>query len=114
MDVNDLKVTHMREWNKFHTYVDDMEAYLQYRPVGPTMLDFYEVYVPIEDRGQKIGTLLVQEAMEYAEDDNFRVIDTCPFVSDFIDAHHEYEKLRVNAKESRDEYYKNLPEDIDL
>ncbi len=108
MDVNELKVTHLRECNTFHTYINDVEAYLQYRPVGPTMLDFYEMYVPIEDQGQKIGTRLVIEALEYAEDNNFRVIDTCPFVADFIDAHHEYEKLRVDAQEKT--YYEDLPE----
>lgn len=98
----------MREWNKFHAYVDNMEAYLKYRPVGPTMLEFYEVYVPIEDRGQALGTRLVEEAMEYAEQNNYRVIDSCPFVSDYITEHHEYEKLRVDAKEK--DYYQNLPE----
>ncbi|MFN7118580.1 MAG: GNAT family N-acetyltransferase [Saprospiraceae bacterium] len=110
MAANDFKVTHMREEQKFHTYINDEEAYLLYRPVGATMLEYYEVYVPLLERGQEIGTKLVEEALRYAQQYDYRVVDTCPFVSDYIDDNPRYANLRVDAKQERDRYYQDLPD----
>lgn len=107
MDTQLLEILHNTEKRKFYALINDQEAYLKYRKLGPTMLEYFETFVPVTERKQGIGTKLVEEALRYAQLTNFQVIDTCPFVADYIDANHEFEKIRIDAEEKK--YYQSLP-----
>lgn len=107
MDLNKLEVIHASDRKKFYAIINNKEAFLKYRKVGPTMLEYFETFVPVDERNQGIATKITDEAMRYAQLNNYLVIDTCPFVADFIDQHHKYEKIRVDAKEKK--YYQSLP-----
>jgi predicted GNAT family acetyltransferase len=39
----------------------------------------------------------VEEALRYAQLNNYMVVPTCSFTADFMDNHHEYAKMRVEA-----------------
>ncbi len=107
MDVNKLEILHSKDRERFYVIINKQEAYLQYRKVGPTMLEYYETFVPVEERRQGIGRRLVEEALRFAQLNDYRVVDTCPFVADYIDKNSAYQKIRVNAKEKA--YYQSLP-----
>jgi len=107
MNVDKLEIQHNEDKRKFFAIVNDQEAYLVYRRLGPTILEYYETFVPVEERKQGIGSKLVEEALDYAKSNNLMVVDTCPFVADYIDEHHEYEKIRVAAEDKK--YYQKLP-----
>lgn len=107
MDTNKLEVIHNSDRKRFYAIINEKEAYLKYRKVGPTMLEYFETFVPVDERQQGIATKITEEAMRYAQLNNYLVVDTCPFVADFIDNHHKYEKVRVDAKEKK--YYQSLP-----
>lgn len=107
MNVDELEILHSEDRERFYTMLNGQEAYLQYRKVGPTMLEFFETFVPVEEREQGIGSKITDEALRYAQSNNLMVVDTCPFVADYIDAHHEFEKIRVASKDKK--YYQSLP-----
>ena len=107
MDVKKLEILHSEDRERFYAIINEQEAYLQYRKVGPTMLEYYETFVPVEERRQGIGSKLVEEALRFAQLNNYQVVDTCPFVADYIDEHSAYQKIRVDAKEKA--YYQSLP-----
>lgn len=93
-----IEISHSQERSRFHTFVNEQECYLQYRKVGPTMLEFYNVFVPVGERQQGIGTELVKEALRYAQLNNFLVAPTCNFVAHYLDEHPEFDKMRVEAE----------------
>jgi uncharacterized protein len=77
---------------KFYLRLDGKEAFLKYY-INGDKIDLKSTYVPEEFRGQEIGEALVKEALSYAENNNLKVIPTCPFVMDFIKENNEYKKL---------------------
>jgi len=50
-------------------------------------------------RTQESGSALTGEALRYAQLNNDMVVPTCNFVADFMDEHHEYAKMRVEASQ---------------
>ena len=90
-----LEITHNQENRTFHAFVDGKECQLKYRKIGSTMIEIYETFVPLVERQQGIGTALVEEALRYAQLNNYMVVPTCNFTADFMDNHHEYAKMRV-------------------
>lgn len=94
----DLEITHNKENQEFHVYIDEVEAYLKYRKLGPTMLEYYETFVPVTYRKRGIATAIVEEAMRYAQANNYMVVPTCDFVEVYINNHREYAKMRVEAE----------------
>lgn len=80
-----ITITHDSANHQFVTTVDGKKAYLRYeiQEQGKT-LDYYSTFVPPELRGQKIGEQLVKFALEYAKENQLRVLPTCPFVKKFM------------------------------
>lgn len=95
-----LEITHHTGNQIFRTEVNDVEAYLKYRKKGPTMLEYYVTFVPVKERRQGIGTALVEEALRYAQLNNYMIVPTCSFVADYMDDHSEFDKMRVTPKQS--------------
>ncbi len=88
-------INHNEENQVFRTTVEGQECYLKYRKKGPSMLEFYEVVVPVKENKQGISTELSDEALRYAQKNNFWVIPTSDLVADFMYKHHEYAKIRA-------------------
>lgn len=90
-----VEVRHNSDKRKFYAIVDHLECYLEYSEKGPTMLDYHLVFVPVPLRERKIASQITEEALRYAQKNNYQVIPTCSFVDWYIDHHHEYAKIRV-------------------
>lgn len=90
----DLKIEHDKERHQFFTVVENQNCYLDYRtlPDGKT-LDFRHTFTPPELRGRKIMEAVTRFAMDYAKDNGFKVIPSCPYVRKFVSEHPEYDGI---------------------
>ena len=77
------------ENNRFVARTASGEATLRYRRVDADRLDFMSTFVPEEARNAGLGERLVLHAVDWAEENGFRVIPTCPFVRHVLDEHPE-------------------------
>ncbi len=82
-------IYHDEDKQKFFIKIDENEGHLKYQKDG-NVLDFHHTYVPEEFRGHGIASKIVESALEYAKNNNFKVKPTCPFVADYIKRHNEY------------------------
>lgn len=89
-----LTITHNPDDKEFKAVVEGKTAFLSYNvsPDGKT-LNYFTTFVPPEIRGRHIAQNIVKFALDYAKENNFRVIPSCPFVKAYIDRHPEYKDL---------------------
>ncbi|MFW6362806.1 MAG: GNAT family N-acetyltransferase, partial [Spirochaeta sp.] len=67
------------------------EAELSYHHAGERVLSYDRVYVPEQLRGGGHGGKLVRYAMEYAQENGYRIIPACSFVASFVKRHPEFQ-----------------------
>jgi uncharacterized protein len=91
-----LAIEHDEKNKQFVASVEGKTAHLKYSvlPDGKT-LDYYSTFVPPELRGRHIGQDIVKFALDFAKENDYTIIPSCPFVKAFIDAHSEYNQLVV-------------------
>ena len=65
-------------------------AYLKYERPAKELLDLRRTFVPFGSRHIGIASRLAKYVLDYALAGGYRVIVTCPFVSDFIEKHPTY------------------------
>lgn len=89
-----LTITHNKDANQFVTIVDGKISRLDYSVSsdGKT-LNFYSTFVPPELRGRNLGQEIVKFALDFAKENDCKIIPSCPFVKRFIDNHPEYENI---------------------
>lgn len=89
-----INVQHDKNTKKFIAIIEGKIGTLDYEvlPDGKT-LDFYSTFVPQELRGRHIGDDIVKYALDYAKENHYQVIPSCPFVKRIIDKNPEYQKL---------------------
>jgi len=89
-----ITIQHDSENKQFVAIVEGKAATLKYSasPDGKT-LDYYSTFVPPELRGRHIGQDIVKFALDFAKENDYKIIPSCPFVKAFVDVHSEYSKL---------------------
>ncbi|HUX80325.1 MAG TPA: GNAT family N-acetyltransferase [Alphaproteobacteria bacterium] len=87
-----LIIEHDEKNKQFVAIVEGKAATLKYSisPDGKT-LDYYSTFVPPELRGRHIGQDIVKFALDFAKENGYQVIPSCPFVKTYIDRHSEYQ-----------------------
>jgi len=80
--------------NRFEIASDKGLAQLVFRR-GPSLLDLAHTEVPPEMEGGGYGSTLVKAALEYAKSEKLKVVPSCPFVSRWLERHHEYDDIVV-------------------
>lgn len=86
-------IRHDPDRRRFSVTLDAGEAYLQYRPKGEDVLDFVSTFVPPEHRHHGIGAAIVKHGLDYARENDYAVIPTCPFVTRVIGDNPAYQDL---------------------
>jgi predicted GNAT family acetyltransferase len=93
-----MTVEHHPERNRFIiTLAPDAEAYISYERLADGTLDLQHTVVPRAWREHGIGTTLVQQTMDIARREGFRVIPTCPFIATWLDRNLEYSDLSAET-----------------
>ena len=89
-----MKIQHHADDQQFTANDEKPVGFLNYTilPDRKT-LDYHHTFVPPEFRGKHIAQDLVKFALDYAKENNYKVIPSCPFVKLFIDRHPEYKDL---------------------
>ncbi len=89
----EYKVTHNKNASKFSTINEGKESVLEYIMVSSTTMNMIHTYVPTEQRGRQIAASLVKAGLEYAEENNLKVIPSCSYVRTYINRNDAYKKL---------------------
>lgn len=87
-----MTVQHDSENNRFTIETDDGPAELEYVMKGGAIA-FVHTEVPEAARGQDIGTALVEHGLNYARENDLKVLPLCPFVKAYMDRHEETHDL---------------------
>ena len=88
-----MNIKHDKEQQKFFLIKDGKESYLLYRMQNNSTMDILRTYVPNEQRHQGLAGKVVKAALEYAKENNLKVIPTCSYTNYFIDNNNEYKAL---------------------
>jgi len=86
------QVLNDKQNNRFVMKVDGSEVYVLYAEDINT-IDLYSTYTPPELRGKGLASVVVKAALEYAREQNLKVIAGCWYVRKFVDENSEYQNL---------------------
>jgi len=89
MDYNDLKLKTNAESNRLELEVDDVVAFIEYK-LTRDKLFLIHTEVPDALSGKGVGTAIVLKALEYAKENNYKIIPICPFVQSYLKRHQEW------------------------
>ena len=90
MEVN---VRHEPKANRFAARIGDKIAYLSYEKEGEKILNYAHTWTPPKHRGKGIAAKITKAALDYARENGFSVIPSCPYVNTFIKKHPEYQDM---------------------
>lgn len=82
-------VIHNKEAHRFEVRTDDGLATLEYQTPGNKII-FTHTEVPRPMEGQGIAGLLAKTGLNYAKDNELKIMPLCPFVAGYIRRHPEW------------------------
>jgi predicted GNAT family acetyltransferase len=85
-------IKHNPEHHRFEAAVDGHVAELTYRRNGDR-ITLIHVGVPPELRNRGLGGALAKAALDYAAENQLKVIPLCPFVAAYIHNNSQYQQL---------------------
>ncbi|MCW8804711.1 MAG: N-acetyltransferase [Ignavibacteriaceae bacterium] len=86
------KVIHEKDNERFVIYVEGNEVYVEYTMEGD-IINLYHTFTDLALRGKGLAAQVVRAALEYANENNLKVIPTCSYVQSFVSKNDEYKKL---------------------
>jgi uncharacterized protein len=89
----DLNIIHDEEDLRFYAELDGEEAELTYTYPEKNEMDFDYTYVPEDFRSQGVADQLVKTGLEFARQQQYKVIPSCPVVEAYVKRHPEYQDL---------------------
>ena len=87
-----LDIVHNELAKRFETSIDGHTSYISYQERGDQLV-YDHTIVPQELGGRGVGSALVKHALNYAQDNDKKVVPQCSFVASYIDKHPEYKEL---------------------
>ena len=89
---NKMKTEVIQEEKRFVIYSEGKEVYVEFEMRNGKM-DLDHTYTHPGLRGRGLAARVVRAALEYAKENNLKVIPTCSYVSSFINKNEEYKEL---------------------
>jgi predicted GNAT family acetyltransferase len=86
------KVIHEKENARFVIYSGGNEVYVEYLP-GDKVLNLNHTFTHPELRGKGLAAQVVRAALEYAKENDLKIIPGCSYVQSFLAKHDEYKEL---------------------
>jgi voltage-gated potassium channel len=81
--------------HKFFFIMDGEEGFLRYR-IDHQKIDLYHTYIPDDLRQFGFGKRLIEFAIAYSRENDFKIIPTCPYVKKYFNEHPEVQNLLVS------------------
>ena len=97
MNLNNVTVIHNEDVQRFELHIDDLLALLAYQRF-PDRIVLMHTEVPSPLEGHGLAARLARSALDFARSNHLRVVSLCPYVSNFIRKHAEYQDL-VSSKD---------------
>jgi predicted GNAT family acetyltransferase len=88
----DVVIKNNKDENRFEMLVDGSLALVDYVSQNKILI-LTHTKVPKELEGRGCGHKIVNFALNYAQDNGFKVVPQCPFVKRYIDQHKEFKEL---------------------
>lgn len=89
---SNLDIIHNQAAKRFETSIDNQIGYISYQERDEKLV-YDHTIVPQELGGRGVGSALVKQALDYAREQNKKVVPQCSFVSSYISKHPEYRDL---------------------
>lgn len=96
IDPNLIQVVNNTERKRFEVVIDQYTAVAEYMLVGDRII-FTHTEVPVELEGNGIGARLAQTALDYAREQQRKVMPLCPYIAGYIRRHPEYRDLVLDG-----------------
>ena len=77
-------VRHDKENQQFITTIEGRDVYLRYSMLDSDRISFDFTYTPPDLRGNGLAAIVVREGFKYAEENNLKVIPSCPYIYTFL------------------------------
>jgi predicted GNAT family acetyltransferase len=90
-----LEIQHDEARRKFFTILDGEEGYMTYAPVSEGTMDFQSTFVPPSMRGKGAAGAIVQAALEWAQEKEYKVVPSCWYVDQYLNRHPRFQALRA-------------------
>lgn len=86
-------VKNNEQQSQFEIETDGPESpFLSYSRQG-NVIDLMHTIVPMEMEGQGVGSALAKAALEYANENDLKIIPSCWFVREYLKRHPQYQHL---------------------
>ncbi len=89
---NDVQISHDEQAKRFETTIEGQTGYISYQDKGDTLV-YDHTIVPQALGGRGVGSALVKHALNYAREQDKKVVPQCSFVEAYINKHPEYQDL---------------------
>lgn len=92
-----IHVRNNAEEKRFEVEIEGKLAFLDYMQAGSN-ITYTHTEVPPDLAGKGIGSSLAHHALDYAQENNLKIIPICPFVTSYLKRHPEYYPLVFGYK----------------
>jgi predicted GNAT family acetyltransferase len=99
MKYADLQLKFNAASDRIELEVDGSTAFIQYKLLGKTLF-LIHTEVPPELEGKGVGTAIVGKALQYAQDNSYKVIPLCVFVQSYLKRHPEWNDIIASNDET--------------
>ena len=86
-------IKHSTEDQAFTVDINGEEGELAYSMPRDGVMDLTHTYVSQNLRNKGLASKLVEKAIDYAKEKNWKIIATCPYVKTFFQRHTQYGDL---------------------
>jgi len=86
------EVIHEKENERFVIYAEGNKVYVEYT-MNQSEINLYHTFTNPALRGKGLAAQVVRAALEFAKENNLKVIPTCSYVQAFIAKNAEYKDL---------------------
>ena len=93
-DGQKLKVN--TQLHRLELEVEGNIAFIEYKLDNGTLF-LIHTEVPAALEGKGAGSAIVQKALQYAKDNNYKIVPICPFVQSYLKRHKEWHDIIVPA-----------------
>ncbi|WP_352309698.1 GNAT family N-acetyltransferase [Psychrobacter sp. W2-37-MNA-CIBAN-0211] len=92
IDKKHLDIVHDEQAKRFETSINGHTGYISYQERDGKLV-YDHTIVPQELGGRGVGSGLVKHALDYAREQDKKVVPQCSFVASYISKHPEYQDL---------------------
>jgi predicted GNAT family acetyltransferase len=89
----EINIIHDQEGQEFTAALGQEQAEMSYAKPQEKVIDFQHTFVPEKFRRKGVASKLIKAGLQYAADQQWRVIASCPAVAAYIRRHAEYQPL---------------------